>query len=237
MSHRTPVRMLALLALAGAGCGVFRERSRGGTAAPLSEVGRLEVGGSVRCTATLFTPEHAVTAGHCVAPDLIGVTPSNAFLVLDRGGAAERFRVDRAQAFGAPSAREAGGLNADVGVVHLARPVPPEVARPRPLARAAVSAGDVVTLIGVGSVPRGDPPRLSTWTFDPAATSRVMHPGDSGGPLVLGPPGALGAIAGVGSGYASTPCAGTTPDTMTFGDVARAAGPIDRVTAAWGRDE
>jgi hypothetical protein len=233
----TAARTLVLFALAGAGCGAFRERARWGSAAPLSEVGRLEVGGSERCTATLFTPEHAVTAGHCVAPDLTGLTPANAFLVLERGGAAERFPVDRAEAFGAPRAGEPGGLNADVAVVHLARPVPPEVARPRQLARVPVSSGDVVTLVSVASVPRGSPPSLSTWSFDPTAASRVMRPGDSGGPLLLGAPGALGAIAGVGSGYVSTPCAGSTPDAMIFGDVVRAAGSIHRATAAWARGE
>jgi hypothetical protein len=232
-ARRIRALVFALAVATAASCRAVRDRARPeGDAPPLSEVGRLEVAGRVRCTATLIAPSLAVTAGHCVAQDLVGVTPADAVLVLGAGGAQARFHIDGAEALGRP-ATERGGLNGDVGIVHLARPVPWDVARPRPLARAALSAGDTVTFVGLGSVELGAPPRVSTWRFDPAGEGRVMRPGDSGGPVLLGAPGSLGAVAAVGSGYVSTPCAGSARDAMIFGDVAGAAAAIDQAAAAW----
>jgi hypothetical protein len=215
-----------------AGCGAHRERAPAPREIPLAEVGRLEVGGVGRCTVTLFTQSHAITAAHCVSGDLAGVTPANAILVLGRGTAEERFPVDLAEPVGSTGAGSASGLNGDVAVLHLARPVPAEVARPRPLARTRVAPGDLVTFVGLGSMLPGHPPRLTTWRFDPTGQGRVMRPGDSGAPLLRGAPGTLGEIVAVASGYLTTSCAGSVPDRMTFGDVASAAPAIGRALAA-----
>jgi hypothetical protein len=150
-------------------------------------------------------------------------------LVIGRGPAAQRFPIDAAESFGGPGAPERG-LNADVAVIHLARPVPPDLARPRPLARAPIGPGEPVTFVATAD---GDAPRLAAWPFDPSRSGRAMRPGDSGGPLLRGLPAEPGPIVAVGSGYASTRCADEVPDAMTFGDVAAAAPAIERAVAGW----
>jgi hypothetical protein len=93
-----------------------------------------------------------------------------------------------------------------------------------------VAPGDLVTFVSTAG---GAAPRLTSWSFDPAAQGRVMRPGDSGGPVLRGAPDELGAVVAVGSGYVTSPCAGEAPDAMTFGDVAGAAPAIERAIAGW----
>jgi uncharacterized protein YceK len=230
---------LTLLLLAS-GCGAIREgRSAASGAprppAPLSEVGRLEIGGAARCIATLFTPSAAVTAAHCLPPGMTETTPGDAVFAVYDGGPPHRFPVDRAYAFGAPDDSGRGNVfNGDVAVIHLAQAVPAEVASPRRLGQVRAEAGSEVTFVGMerSGAPPNEVRRVRSWRFDPALTERIMLPGDSGGPLIGGTPGDLGPILGVGSGYATSPCGAMTPDSMVFGDVTRFRADIETAVGA-----
>ena len=230
------------LSLLASGCGAIRESSGRSAAsvaprlpAPLSEVGRLEIGGAARCIATLFTPSAAVTAAHCLPPGMTETTPGDAVFALGDGSPPHRFPVDGAYAFGAPDGSGQGdALNGDVAVIHLAQAVPAEVASPRRLGRVRTEAGSEVTFVGMdrSGAPPYDVRRVRSWWFDPALTERIMLPGDSGGPLIGGSPGDLGPIIGVGSGYATSPCGAMTPDSMVFGDVTRFRADIETAVGA-----
>src|SRR5690606_27060894 len=91
---------------------------------------RPEVGAISGCTATLVAPDVIVTAAHCLG-FRSATTPGSygQFTVYGSGGADRRsFRIDRYRSFGTNLGRD------DVALMHLAEPVPRELATPARLA-------------------------------------------------------------------------------------------------------
>jgi trypsin/PAN domain-containing protein len=174
------------------------------------------------CSAVLIAPNAVVTNGHC-----LDFTPTlrqdDAFVITGGDGARYTFKVDRVTFFGAQRRTDdivvepfeptnqpvpdGTGVN-DVALLHLASPVPPDLAAPAVIADAPPELGEKVTLYGLGCEsqpphPAGGGP-VQSFTYVLGSDADVCAY-DSGGPIVVGDD-ARGPVWALNMGlYASTP--------------------------------
>lgn len=141
------------------------------------EVGYLTLAGGNRCTGTLIAPSVFITAAHC------------ALFKSEKGDLgtftlrqAERYQIDEVW-----SLSDAVG-NEDIALMHLATPVPPQVARPAKLAAFDSKRGAEMTIYGFGCQNREDAelgaaPEKQRVRFNYGEQVQHLCPGDSGGPV------------------------------------------------------
>ena len=232
-THVAPRALTAVAALSLAGCAADASMNalvgRGtnvvdGTITwERPEVGTLYIGGGM-CTATLITPQVAVTAAHCVDFGSTSRPGSYGRFVIQASATSPqmRYTVDMYRAFGRDEAM-------DVAIVHLAEAVPVSVATPAAIARRHPDGGDAVTLFGYGCTRRntsiGSGQKRKFQFAQGQATARLC-PGDSGGPVVWD---RWGAVLRVNSAYIVD---ATGRD--LFGDVPLNYSRIVDQIAAWG---
>lgn len=145
------------------------------------EVGTLFIGGGM-CTATLITPQVAITAAHCV--DFGTATRPGAYgrfiTQASPTSTQERYTVDRYRSFGTSD-------RSDVALLHLATAVPDAVAHPAGISSRHPSAGELVTLYGYGCTRRNTSigsGQKRKFQFPQGEATARLCPGDSGGPVM-----------------------------------------------------
>jgi protease YdgD len=146
------------------------------------------------CTAVLIAPDVALTAGHCAQGPVSG--PAALRLIFGPDTLPPAFQVTvRAVAFHAEragNALNAGTAHADVALLRLAMPVPPEIARPIPLgAGVTPSAGALYGYVNdTEERLRGHPACLIVSAREGLLVSDcTVVSGFSGAPLLSGGPG------------------------------------------------
>jgi protease YdgD len=135
----TPARLLPALLLAAAPA--FADPAERPGLAPLSHTASLAAVARIRsadetrggCTAVLIAPDVALTAGHCARGSVSGPRAMRLTFRPDRDAfavtvRAVAFHADRDDSLTFASA------HADLALLRLAMPVPPDIARPIPLA-------------------------------------------------------------------------------------------------------
>jgi hypothetical protein len=147
------------------------------------------------CSAVLIAPDLALTAGHCARGAVSGPTALQLHFRPDRTPPAFRATV-RAVAFHsdyAPAPIEPRNAHSDIALLRLARPVPPEIATPIPVARGDAEAG----LVAIYGYVNGEPdvlrghPGCALMALAPGllgSDCRVVS-GISGAPVLSGGPG------------------------------------------------
>lgn len=182
------------------------------------EVGSISVG----CTATLVAPEVGLSAAHCFSygtreqPGRYGT-----FTIESASGGERRFTIERYVSF----SRDLGA--ADLALFRLGEAVPPDVARPAPLAVRAPAGGTTLTVFGYGCTQRnsGTDWRKRKASFPMGTATNHLCPGDSGGPVFDT---STGAVLRVNSGYYLDGFG-----TDIFGDVARYNATLKAKVAEW----
>ncbi|MFW5642057.1 MAG: trypsin-like serine peptidase, partial [Roseicyclus sp.] len=126
------------------------------------------------CSAVLIGPDLALTAAHCARGAVAG--PRAMQLLFRPGESAPAFRATvRAVAFHAdyaPAPITARNAHADLALLRLARPVPPEIATPIP-----VATGEDAELVAIYGYVNGAPDLLRG---HPGCALRRLGPGLSG---------------------------------------------------------
>ncbi len=182
------------------------------------EVGSISVG----CTATLVAPEVGLSAAHCFSygsreqPGRYGT-----FTIETATGGERRFTIERYVSF-------SGDLGAaDLALFRLTEAVPPDVARPAPLAMQKPGTGTTLTVFGYGCTQRNTSTdwRKRKASFPMGTNTNHLCPGDSGGPVFDT---STGAVLRVNSGYFLDGFG-----TDIFGDVAQHHGALAAKVAEW----
>ncbi len=131
------VTIAALVTLAGAAAAQERRMLDADEAVPFRGVGRLNVAGARFCTATLVAPDEALTAAHCLFhPRTRAPVPASELRFvagLRLGETAAVRRVAEAAVhpdFRFDGAADLAGVQADLALLRLARPVPADAATP-----------------------------------------------------------------------------------------------------------
>lgn len=192
------LRALPLLALSLVACGAESEEE--GTEEPSTSndaivggrttfeepaVGVTTYDGATGCSASLVRPNVILLAGHCFSADRTDIAPWK-FQV--RKSATESYDFDTGA--GWVKGRFAG--SDDIALLRLEQPVPPEVARPLPIARGWPRYGTRLQMMGFGCTERDGPGAgvkriLETRygvSWDLGWRSKGSCPGDSGGALI-----------------------------------------------------
>ncbi|MDG4649158.1 trypsin-like peptidase domain-containing protein [Roseibacterium sp. SDUM158017] len=198
---RMLIAALALLALAAPRAAALDPTALPGLAprsaeVSLAAVARLRAASRAAggCTAVLIAPDLALTAGHCARGAVSGADAMQLIFRPDRRPPAFRVTV-RGVAFHADNDRgplTARNAHADLALLQLAVPVPPEVARPIPPG-AGAQAGRVAIygyVNGGAEVLRGHPAcRLGTLAPGLLGSDCRVVSGLSGSPVLSGGPG------------------------------------------------
>lgn len=203
-------------ALLGGRDAVRDERSRA--------VGRL-TSALGECTATLVTPDVAITAAHCVAFKTCDEPACRLEARLEVDGRVET--IVAAESFLGRLVRGAAvdTYRADVALVRLAGALD---APTLPLARSWPAAGERLELFGYGCLSRCEPsapPTLQRVSAVYGEPTSVVCAGDSGGPVID----ARGRVVRITSGFRTK-----TGDDF-FGDVVSLASALDATLARWQR--
>lgn len=230
-AHPLPSGPFIALALALAACAdgpddlgppsldAFEEKVvRGELTRERPEVGSLSVG----CTATLIAPEVGLTAAHCfdyATREQPGRYAT--FTIETAAGGERRFTVERYVSY----SRNVGA--GDLALFRLTEAVPPDVARPAPLAATRPANGTPLTVFGYGCTQRntGTDWRKRKATFPMGTQTNHLCPGDSGGPVFDT---ATGAVLRVNSGYYLDGFG-----TDIFGDVVQYGDTLRERVARW----
>ncbi len=231
MTRLAAIARLALAALVLGGAAPADAQTAGRDAMPAA-VGVLELPGARgSCTATLIAPDLVLTAAHCLLgrDDRDQPFPARAYVFRPAAGPAPAFRARQRAVHPTylllPPASPMRSAR-DLGLLRLARAVPPELAKPltiapdrplpqnvRLLARRAGQAAATARRCPVLGLGRGT-----------VALGCAVVPGDSGAAVLSGPPGAP-TLLGVVSSRA-------TAGARSVALIAIAAGHLDLLTAA-----
>jgi hypothetical protein len=182
-------------------------------------VGVSTLDGATGCSGSLVRANVILVAGHCFPPNRTDVAPWK-FQI--RKSATETYDFETGP--GWVKGRHAG--SDDMGLIRLVDPVPPEIAKPLPIARRWPSYGTKLQMIGFGCTER-DGPGAGTKRmleieygigWDLGWRSKASCPGDSGGALIdSSTRSLLGNISGfTGSGY------------DLFGDIVKYRAEVER---------
>lgn len=161
---------------------------------PMAAAGRLERDGRIDCSAVLVAPDLVATAGHCVAGKTLAAEGGDATILFLTGAypghPSETFAAIRIMQHPLYLTTQAVGariLTADIALLALEDPVPPETARPVGWGE-PVAEGDRLL---VASYPggRGDRAReraCPALVADGSLTRLSCHvvPGESGAPVI-----------------------------------------------------
>jgi hypothetical protein len=198
---------LACVAVVSVGCGDAAEVEAEGADALVGgrdtfaypAVGVTVLDGATGCSATLVASRVILLAGHCFGP---GATRIDPWQFEIRHDATTRFRYGTGD--GLVLGRSPGAD--DVALLRLTSSVPPEVARPIPIASSWPHYGTRLDAVGFGCTDRqtgagAGTKRLLSTTYrlrwDLGWTSSGNCPGDSGGALIdSGRPAVVGVISG-----------------------------------------
>ena len=187
------------------------------------EVGTILIGGGM-CTATLITPNVAVTAAHCVDFRTVSRPGSYGRFILQASPSAaqQRYTIDMYRSFG-------NSDEGDVAVLHLAETVPASIATPAGIAARQPANGEPLTLFGFGCTRRNTSNgsgQKRKFNFAQGQGTARLCPGDSGGPVMWD---REVAVTRVNSAYVLD---STGRD--IFGDIPRNHARIVEQIAAWG---
>lgn len=157
---------------------------------------RPEVGAISGCTATLIAPDVIVTAAHCLGFGSARTRGNyGEFTIYGSGGGDRRtYPIDLYVSY------SRGALGAsDVALMHLATPVPADVATPARLAREEPARGTSMAIWGFGCTARGTSTDWQKRRYDflEGTGTNNLCPGDSGGPVMT----ADGQVVRINSGY------------------------------------
>jgi hypothetical protein len=147
------------------------------------------------CTATLIAPDIVVTSNGCLPVGNPSPFPPQAFVI--GGLTGTQYVVDRMYRMGsdvvtfesAPTKNGRGIYHAEVGLLHLATPVPSSVATPATIAINLPAEGTASTTFGYGCTERTNATidfLKRYFGFTVGVSPNVLCPGDWGGPVMYG---------------------------------------------------